>query len=43
MLRRLFLDAQHFGHIIENYSKCFRGITPHVWLDAIFTFGAPPE
>jgi len=31
------------GEIIEIYSKYFRGISPHLWLGAIFTFGALPE
>ena len=31
------------GEIIEIYSKYFGGITPHLWLGAIFRFGALPE
>jgi len=31
------------GEIIEIYSKYFRGVSPHLWLGAVFTFGALPE
>jgi len=31
------------GEIIEIYSKHFRGVPPHLWLGAVFTFGALPE
>jgi ABC-type amino acid transport substrate-binding protein len=31
------------GEIIEIYSKYFSGVSPHIWLGAIFRFGALPE
>jgi len=42
---RLTLGSRVFGsgEIFEIYRKYVCGITPHVWLGAIFTFGGLPD